>query len=68
MREPQKVERLRLAEPAPLSAGCRVAAELEQAGLGRMQAQRELLQPLGQFRLEPDGFGLVLEAGDDVVG
>src|SRR3982751_369083 len=43
--EAQEGEGLRLAEPAPGASGRRLAAELDQAGLLRMQRQRELLQP-----------------------
>ena len=42
-RKAQEGEGFRFAEPAPLSIGRREAAELKQAGLVRMQRQRELL-------------------------
>ncbi len=35
--EPEKIEGLRFAEPAPCAPGRRVAAELDQAGLVRME-------------------------------
>src|SRR5260370_6151625 len=68
MGEAEEVERLRLAKPCPLPLLRRPAAELDQTGLVRMQGQRKLRQPIPQFRLEPLGIGLVLKAGNDVVG
>src|SRR5216683_4299013 len=68
MGEAEEVEGLRLAEPCPLPLLRRPAAELNQTGLVRMQGQRKLRQPIPQFRLEPLGIGLVLKAGNDVVG
>src|SRR6266851_5669826 len=68
MGEAEEVERLRLAEPRPFPLLRRPAAELDQTGLVRMQGQRKLRQPIPQFRLEPLGIGLVLKAGNDVVG
>src|SRR4030088_3695753 len=68
MSEAEEVERLRLAKPCPLPLLRRSAAELDQTGLVRMQGQRKLRQPIPQFRLEPLGIGLVLKAGNDVVG
>src|SRR5882672_7033910 len=46
MREPQEVERLRLAQPAPLAIGRGEATKLQQAGLLRVQRQRVLLHAL----------------------
>src|SRR5207237_1118491 len=68
MGETEEVERLRLAKPRPFPLLRRPAAELDQTGLVRMQGQRKLRQPIPQFRLEPLGIGLVLKAGNDVVG
>src|SRR5260370_36755283 len=68
MGEAQEVERLRLATPGPLPLRRRLAAELDQTGLVRMQDQRKLRQPIPQFRLEPLGIGLVLKAGNEVSG
>src|SRR4030081_1207237 len=68
MGKAEEVERLRLAKPCPLPLLRRPAAELDQTGLVRMQGQRKLRQPIPQFRLEPLGIGLVLKAGNDVVG
>ena len=68
MGEAQKVEGLRLAMAALAAVSRRIAAELDQARLVRMQRQREPAQPLAHLRQKPLGIGLVLEAGDDVVG
>ena len=53
--------------PRPPLVRC-MAAELDQAGLVRVQGQRELRHPVLQIRPEPLGVGVVLEAGDEVVG
>ena len=45
-----------------------MAAKLNQAGLVRMQRQRELLQPFAHRFPEAPGVRLVLEADDDIVG
>ena len=66
--EPQEVEGLRFAKPALLSLGRRMAAELDQSGLVRMQRQRELLQPLAHRVPEAPGVALVLKADHQVVG
>jgi len=42
----QESEGLRSTDAAFLAVGCRMAAELDQAGLGRMDRQRECLEPL----------------------
>jgi hypothetical protein len=68
MRELEEGERLRLTLPALRAIGRRTAAELDQSSLFRMKAQRKLLHPFAQCRQETHGVGLVLEAGDDVVG
>ncbi len=65
--EAQEVEGLRLAEPALRAFGRRMAAELDQTGLVRMQRQRELLEPCAHRIEEPTGVGLVLEADDHIV-
>jgi hypothetical protein len=59
----EEIEGLRLAETTLSASGCRAAAELDQAGLVRMQRQRELLKPRPHRLEEPTGVGLVLEAG-----
>ena len=46
----------------------RVAAELDQAGLVRIERQRELLQPLAHRIPETPGVSPVLKPNDDVVG
>ena len=67
MGKTQEVEGLRLANPAPHASGRREAAELDQAGLVRMQRQRELLQPRAHRVPEAPGIGLVLEADHNVI-
>ena len=54
--------KVRFAEPAPGAPCRRMAAELEQAGLVRMERQRELLQPRTHRVPEALGVRLVLEA------
>jgi hypothetical protein len=44
-----------------------MAAKLNQAGLFRMQRERELLQPFPHRLPEAPGVGLVLEADNDIV-
>jgi hypothetical protein len=66
-REPQEVERLRLALPAVLPSLDRIAAELQQPGLFPMKFERELLEPLSHRVPEPARFGFVLEADDQIV-
>ena len=62
MHKAQELEGLRFAEPALLAVLRRVAAELDQAGLVRMQCQRKLPQPFAHRVPETPGVGLVLEA------
>ena len=45
-----------------------MAAKLDQAGLVRMQRERELLQPHAQRVPEASGVGLKLETDNKVVG
>ena len=66
-REAQEVEGLRFAEPALCAPDRRKAAELDQAGLLRMQRQRKLLQPRAHRVPEAPGVGFVLEADHDVI-
>jgi len=68
MREAQEAERLRLPFSPPLSPLGRVASELNQARLVRMQLQRELAQALAQLLEEPLSVATVLESNDEVVG
>ena len=63
----KKVEGLRLSEPAMSASFRRKAAELDQAGLVRVERQRELLEPLAHFVPEAPGISLVLEANDNVI-
>src|SRR5260370_19620370 len=67
-REAEEVEGFRFADAAPLSVGGRQAAELDHAGLVRMQRERKLPKPFAHRIPEAPGVGLVLEADDDVVG
>ncbi len=45
----------------------RKAAKLDQAGLVRVERQRELLEPLAHIVPEAPGVSLVLEADDNVI-
>ena len=66
--EAEEVEGLRFAQPAPCASSRGKATKLDQAGLVRMQRQRELLKPCAHCSEEPTGVGLVLEAGHHVIG
>ena len=63
----RKVEGLRSSEPAMSSSFRRKAAELDQAGLVRIERQRELLEPLAHIVPETPGVRLVLKADDNVI-
>ena len=67
-REPEELERLRFTDPTLLAVRRRKAAELDQAGLVRMQRQRKLLQPFAHGVPEASGVGLMFKANDRVVG
>ena len=67
-REAEEGEGLRLAKPASLPVRRRMAAELDEPGLVRMQRQRKRPQPFAHRVPEAPGVALVLKAGDDVVG
>src|SRR5215475_14450746 len=54
----KKVEGLRFSEPAMSSSFRREAAELDQAGLVRIERQRELLEPLAHIVPEAPGVRL----------
>src|SRR5208282_5003660 len=54
----------RFGEPALLAVLRRKAAELNQAGLVRMERQRELLQPVAHRLPEAASVALMLEADD----
>jgi hypothetical protein len=68
VREAQERERLRF----PLAPRCApsggVPPELDQPGLGGVQFQAELREPLAQLRQEPVGVFPFLEPDDEVVG
>jgi hypothetical protein len=66
--EAQEGEGFRLAQPARLASGRRMAAKFDQAGLLRMQRQLKRLQSCTHLVEEPTGVGLVLEADHDVIG
>src|SRR5262249_2576262 len=63
----KKVEGLRFSEPASGSSFRREAAELDQAGLVRVERKRELLEPLAHIVPEAPGVRPVLEAHDKVI-
>ena len=66
--KPRKSKVSGLPQPAPLAIGRRKAAELDQAGLVRMQRQRKLPEPLAHRVPEATGVALVLKADDQVSG
>src|SRR5580704_13206612 len=66
--ETQESEGLRSADTAFLVVGCRMAAELNQAGLVRMERQRECLEPLTHRIEEATCVVLMLEAGYQIIG
>ncbi len=68
MGEPEERKRLRFTDTAPPAVDRRMAGELDEAGLVRMQRERELLQPPPQVRQKASGLGLVFEADDDIIG
>ena len=66
MREPQKIEGLRLPRPTLTPIGDRPTAELDHSRLGWVQLQPELSQPLSKFSEKPLGIGPLLEAQHEV--
>ena len=68
VREAEEVEGFRFTQTGALPVLGRVAAELQQARLFRVQLQLELAHTLLQFRPEAFGIVLELESGHDVVG
>ena len=66
-REAKKSESLRSSKTSPSAIDRRVATELDQAGLFRMQRQRELPQPFAHVFPEAPSIGLALKTDDDVV-
>src|SRR5689334_18368930 len=63
----QEVEGLRLTETASLAVVHRIAAELDQPGLLRVERQRELLKPLPHHFEEPMRVGLALEPDHQII-
>jgi hypothetical protein len=68
MLEAEKIEGLRLAQSGALSVGRRVASELDQARLFRVQFQLEFRHAFDEFFPELFGFRLELESKHDVIG
>jgi hypothetical protein len=68
MREAEKIDRLRPAEPTCRSPSGSVPPEFDQPRLVRMQLQVELREPLAKVGEKPLRIGLLLEAHDEVVG
>jgi hypothetical protein len=66
--EAEEAEGFGLAQTGALPVLCRMASELDQPRLLRVQLQLELLHSLLQFRPEPFGFVFELESNHDVVG
>jgi len=66
--EAEKIEGLRLAQSKALSVRRRMASELEESRLFRVQFQLELRHAFGEFFPELFGFRLELESNHDVVG
>ena len=66
--EAQKIEALRFAESASSTSLSRIAAELNQTGLVRMEREIECLKPFTQRIEETACVLLVLEAGHKVSG
>src|SRR5262249_7691038 len=66
-REPKEHERLRFAEPALLAVHGRGAAELDQAGLLRMEQQCKRLKPRPHRIEEVTSVVLLLEADNQIV-
>ena len=68
MREPQEVERLRPALPPPAPPLGRIAAELDQARLIRMQERVRTSQPFLKFLQERSRRPILLKAHYTIVG
>src|SRR5215470_17227889 len=64
----EKVEGFRFSQPALSASVRRKAAELDQAGLLRMEWQRELPQSIAHGVPEAPGISLVLTPDDQVIG
>ena len=61
MREPQKVEALRLPCPTASPVSDRPTSELDQPSFRRMQLQPELRQPFPELFQKPFGLAAVLQ-------
>ena len=68
MGEPQEIEGLRFAEPAPLAPCRSKAAELDQAGFVRMELQSELLEPRSHRIEKTASVVFILKAQHQIVG
>src|SRR6476469_9657125 len=68
VRKPQEIERLRLALAPLCPASCSISAELDEAGLFRVQAERELCQAFLEVDLETLRILPVLESNDCIIG
>lgn len=68
MRHTQKIERFSLLTAKTPTVSVRKATESDQAGLFRMQFQRESLEPLAQCLGKAFGFIRVLKTDDEIVG
>src|SRR5262249_17231151 len=66
-RKAQEAEGLRFAEPALRACDRCKAAKLDQAGLLRVQRQRELPQPWTHLVPEAPGLGFLLKADHNVI-
>src|SRR5262249_54094435 len=66
--EAQELEGFRLSQPTLRASLRRMAAKLDQAGLVRVQRQRELFQPLVHRVPAAWGVTFMLETDDNVVG
>jgi len=68
MREAEKLERLRLAEPTSLAVTGGVPSELDQARLLGIQIQTELREPVAKLSPEPFGVLPILKPHHEVIG
>src|SRR5271157_1993505 len=66
--EPQEIEGFRFAKPALLSIHRSIAAELDQAGLVRMELQRKLLEPRSHCIEKTASIVFMLKAQHYVIG
>jgi hypothetical protein len=66
--KPRKLKVSGFAEPASRAVGRRMAAELDDAGLVRVERERKRLEPFPHRLEEAPRVGLVLETEDQIVG